>query len=344
MKNEKLQPERKPERRELDFGIVGNPLGPSPLVAERLARYAEHPSDQERLLKELTLRLSEWLGVPSEIIVVSAGSDCLIDAIAKLIAPLWPKVAIPVPTYFHIAEAVETNQVPVTPLPGIKQISLPRDDRTSGSLVWVCNPNNPTGTMVDPKVLRSFVEWNRSGMTVVDEAYWEIVDPDNLASQVRLVPSHPNLIVTKTFSKAFGLPEARVGMLFARPEIAALIRAEIQPPTAKGLVAALAGLDDLDHLRRSADWQERELTWLKNEIRRIPGIEIGGEPQVGILMVRHRELSLANLLPTRGIKVVDLDRTDGIRNEHYVRVGLKTRADNQALVDALWQIAQAGRR
>lgn len=126
------------------------------------------------------------------------------------------------------------------------------DDRTR--IVFVANPNNPTGTWVDANALRRFVErLPASTLVVIDEAYIEYVDDASFPDTSRWLPDFPNLVVTRTFSKAYGLAGLRVGYALAQPAVADMLNRVRQAFNVNSiaLAAARAALEDEEHLRKS---------------------------------------------------------------------------------------------
>jgi histidinol-phosphate aminotransferase len=121
-------------------------------------------------------------------------------------------------------------------------------------VVFIANPNNPTGTWLGEAELRSFVRsLPRSVLVVIDEAYFEYVQEDSYPDTTAWVAEHPNLIVTRTFSKAHGLAGLRVGYAVSHPEVADLLNRVRQPfnVNAAAQEAARAALDDQAHIARS---------------------------------------------------------------------------------------------
>lgn len=127
-------------------------------------------------------------------------------------------------------------------------------DRTR--LIFVCNPNNPTSTVVDPGELTRFIEAVPSDiLTVIDEAYVEYIRDGLLPDSLGLVRSHSNVVVLRTFSKAYGLAGARVGYAVADPDIITALGKVYVPFTATSLsqAAAIASLDASDELLARTD-------------------------------------------------------------------------------------------
>jgi histidinol-phosphate aminotransferase len=126
------------------------------------------------------------------------------------------------------------------------------DDETY--VAWVANPNNPTGTMLRPEVLEAFLKRvPERVIVVIDEAYNEYLSPDLKPETVKWLRRHPNLVVTRTFSKAYGLAGLRVGYALAHPSVADIMNRVRQPFNVNSiaLVAATAALDDMEFVARS---------------------------------------------------------------------------------------------
>jgi histidinol-phosphate aminotransferase len=121
-------------------------------------------------------------------------------------------------------------------------------------VVWIANPNNPTGTLLDSAALEAFVKRvPERVLVVIDEAYNEYLPPELKAETVKWLRRHPNLIVSRTFSKAYGLAGLRVGYAFAHPSVADIMNRVRQPfnVNSLALVAATAALDDMEFVARS---------------------------------------------------------------------------------------------
>jgi histidinol-phosphate aminotransferase len=126
------------------------------------------------------------------------------------------------------------------------------DDETY--VVWVANPNNPTGTLLASDALEAFVrKVPERVIVVIDEAYNEYLTPELKSDTLKWLKRHPNLVVTRTFSKAYGLAGLRVGYALAHPSVADIMNRVRQPFNVNNLalVAAAAALDDMEFVARS---------------------------------------------------------------------------------------------
>ena len=236
-----------------------NPLGPGPLALEAvravLPELSRYPDGNGFALKAA---LAERHGVTPAQITLGNGSNDVLELMARVfLAPGRESV---------FAEHAFAVYPIVTQAAGARPVVVPAreyghdlpamaeqvGERTG--LVFVANPNNPTGTWVDRESLRAFLDRIPSHVPViVDEAYAEYVQEPGYPDATAWVDDHPNLVVTRTFSKAYGLAGLRVGYAVSRPGIADLLNRVRQPfnVNAPAQAAALAALEDTDHLARS---------------------------------------------------------------------------------------------
>lgn len=177
--------------------------------------------------KELKKKISELMKMPADMIFIGgAGSDEAIDLTYRIFCnPGKDKVIIPMPTYGVYSVAAEINDISIIEVDLGKDFSLPVEEilKKSGEdkdikLIWICSPNNPTGNAYDPEEILKIAD-NFDGIVAVDEAYADFSKKGSLLYEIE---RHPNLIVLRTFSKAWGMASLRCGMAFAVPQIAAI--------------------------------------------------------------------------------------------------------------------------
>jgi histidinol-phosphate aminotransferase len=236
-----------------------NPIGVSPRAQEAIRAVvhdlARYPDGNGYELKQALVRR---FGVPMESIVLGNGSNDVLELAAR--AFLTPQSSA---VYAQHAFAVYPLVVQGT---GARGIEVPARDYghdpaamreaigPDTRLVFLANPNNPTGTFLEPAVLEAFI---RSvpvrTLVVLDEAYNEYLEPELREHAVSWLSRYPNLILTRTFSKAYGLAGLRVGYAFAAPEVADMMNRVRQPfnVNSVSLAAAAAGLEDHDFVRKS---------------------------------------------------------------------------------------------
>jgi len=144
------------------------------------------------------------------------------------------------------------------------------DDETY--VVWIANPNNPTGTLLAAEALEAFVRGvPERVLVVVDEAYNEYLPPELKSDTVKWLRRHPNLVVTRTFSKAYGLAGLRVGYALAHASVADIMNRVRQPfnVNSLALAAATAALDDMEFVARSFAANLQGLRQLEAGVQRL---------------------------------------------------------------------------
>lgn len=202
-----------------------NLLGPHPAIATTnpVAKANLYPDrDNRRVLEALAARLDfEWRHF-----WVGNGSDDVLDLCLRLFLEPGQRLVVPSPSYSmypHLARLSRVAYVPVETDEDF-QTSAARILAQKPDMVLVCNPNNPTGTLMDPRVVGEILE-SFDGPVLVDEAYADFSE----TSVAPLVDTHPNLLVARTLSKAYGLAGLRIGYGIAHPDVAELVR-RAKPP------------------------------------------------------------------------------------------------------------------
>jgi histidinol-phosphate aminotransferase len=205
-------------------------------------------------------------------------------------------------------------------------------------MVFIANPNNPTGTWVPKKELTEFLDRIREDVLVVlDEAYFEYVEEAEYPDGISLCKRYPNLVVTRTFSKAYGLASLRIGYAVSHPDIADLMNRVRQPfnVNSMSMVAALAALDDQTHVRQSVELNKKGLSYLESECRRLG---LGYIPSVANFLTINfgrDAMPIYDSLLLEGVIV----RPVGIYElPNHLRVTVGTEEENRRFVEALEKI------
>jgi histidinol-phosphate aminotransferase len=225
-----------------------NPYGLSEKAAQAIADAVKsanrYPGRELAALRNLIAQREQ---VSGDSVVLGAGCTEILSLACLLYGGEGKEVLTAEPTYSGFSSYVERLggtlvRVPVNDRWELDLDSMARRSTKSVSLVYVCNPNNPTSTMADAARLRAFGEdLARQSVVLVDEAYYELVEDAHRASMVELVRKGANVVVARTFSKLYGLAGLRVGYGIAKPEIAAQLRrvqTNFAPVNQLGLAAA----------------------------------------------------------------------------------------------------------
>lgn len=261
------QPGRPIEEVERELGLSGtikvasneNALGPSPAAlraienaASSLHRYPDGGA------VALSAALAKKFSVDASRIIVGNGSNEVLELLARIFIEPGDELLCSEYSFvvYRLAAVAAGGRAVLTPAAGLAHdLDAMADaitDRTR--IVFLANPNNPTGTYFDRDAFLRFLKRVPEEVCVVlDEAYAEFVEAPGYTSGLGDLDAHPGLVVVRTFSKAYGLAGLRLGYGFA-PEAIADAYARIREPFNTNLLAqaaAIAALDDSDHLRRS---------------------------------------------------------------------------------------------
>lgn len=236
-----------------------NPLGPSEkalaAIQAELPELCRYPDGNGFELKQ---KLSQRLGIDPAQLTLGNGSNDILELVARAFADSDSEVVYSQHAFAIYAIATQEISATHVPVPAkdwghdLDAMAAAVNDKTR--VIFVANPNNPTGTAVGRDALDRFLNAVPSSVIVVlDEAYGEYIDDPDFPDGLQWIGRHPNLVVTRTFSKAWGLAALRVGYAVSSPEVADILNRVRQPfnVSALGLAAAAAVLDDEAYLERS---------------------------------------------------------------------------------------------
>jgi histidinol-phosphate aminotransferase len=345
------QPGKPVEELERELGISNivklasneNPLGPSPKVTTDLQNHldelARYPDGSGYLLKE---RLRVKLGIDPARLTIGNGSNDVLELLARVfLAPglesvvsehsfvVYPLVTKALGAELKVVPAKDYGQDLEATLAAIS-------DKTR--MVFIANPNNPTGTWIDETSLVSFLDQVPDDVIVVlDEAYFEYVEEPGYPDGLSLVEPYPNLVVTRTFSKAYGLAGLRIGYAVSHPDIADLMNRVRQPfnVNSMSLAAALVALEDQDHVKKSVALNSQGMKFLTEACG---PMGLGFIPSVGNFLTvdfGRDAMPIYNALLHEGVIVRPIG-VYGMPNHLRVTVGLPE--ENARFVDALQKI------
>lgn len=317
-----------------------NPLGPSPKairavrqVVNDLHRYPESGCP------ELRETVAKKIGLKDENIVVGNGSNEIIELIAEAFISPGDEVIISEQTFIVYPIVIRLmDGVEVTVKLKNYTYDLPSmlEKITSKTkMVFVCNPNNPTGTIVDSAQVEEFLSNLPKHIVVVfDEAYYEYVTSSSYPQTIQYIKERP-LIVLRTFSKIYGLAGVRVGYGIANPEIIALLDRIRQPFNVNSLaiVAALAAIKDHKHIEESIKLNNEGKQFLYRAFNEI-GLEYVPTEANFIFVNLKKDVApvIDNLLKT-GIIIRPMGGT-------FARITIGTSSENEQLVNSLKRLLQ----
>jgi histidinol-phosphate aminotransferase len=337
-----------------ELGSNENPLGPSPraiaAIEAALVDVLRYPDPKALALK---MALAAQLGVDAGQITVGNGShellmliaQCFADATVSIVYSEFGFAVFPIAT---AASGAQPVRVPALPrdhpaMPyGHDLDALGGAVRPDTRIVYLANPNNPTGTWFDDAALARFLaRVPATTLVVVDEAYCEYVTAPGLTSALQFLPQHPNLIVTRTFSKAYALAGLRIGYAISSAQIAAVLERLRESFNANNLAlaGAEAALADPQHVARVREWNRAEREWLAAGLSAF-GLRVLPSQTNFVLIDFGRDATpIERALFERGVISRPMG---GYGLSECLRISIGSRAENERLLAALAAIMPAG--
>ncbi len=276
------------EELERELGIRGsiklasneNPLGPSPLAVEaivqRLRNLHRYPDGSGFYLKAA---LSRKFGLPADRIVLGNGSNEIIELVVRTFLSPGGHAIQPFPTFLVYEKIVKGAGGEITSVPlvdyGIDLDAVAAAIRADTKIVFINNPNNPTGSALTKKAMLDFLARVPKDLVVVlDEAYIEFASDSGVANGLQLLDAHPLLIVLRTFSKLYGLAGLRIGYGLSSKRIVDYLNRVRQPfnANALALAAAEAALEDTAFVEKTLRLVRDGLLYLYDRLSRL-GLE-----------------------------------------------------------------------
>jgi len=317
-----------------------NPLGCSPkakeAMIEHMDKIGDYPDGNAMKLREL---LSRKLGVGPDNILASNGLDEMIGLVAKAFVDKGDEVIvadITFPSYMMAAVAMGGKPV-VVPL---KDFTFDLDgilaaitDKTK--LIWICNPNNPTGTIITEGEFADFLQKVPSHILVIsDEAYREYVTRDDYPHDtVKFLSKYQNLLVMRTFSKAYGLAGIRVGYTMGDRDLLEKLNRvrETFNVNALAQVAAMAAFEDEDFLKKSYDLNFQGKSYLYGEFDKLGFYYAPSETNHIFVNVGKSGKDIFTELQKRGVIIRPM-------GGDFIRVSIGSMEDNRMFIKELKEL------
>ena len=252
-----------------------NPYGPSPKARAALADCASISNRYpDAAYREVINALAQKFNVKPENIILGCGSTEILRVADDAFLDPSRNVVAAAPTFeavLEYARVLNSNavQIPLTPDHRHDLPKMAAACTSKTGVAYVCNPNNPTGTVVTRDEFAAFVQAvPPTTLIVVDEAYFDFVDDPRYASAIEFIPAHPNVIVARTFSKIYGMAGMRLGYAIGAKEPIARLAAQLLQDNGNAAVlqAALASLADSDHVATCRAQLNATRQWLCAEL------------------------------------------------------------------------------
>jgi len=319
-----------------------NPLGPSGLaqaaIKKSLANINRYPDGNGFYLKR---RLARYFNIEPSRIVLGNGSDEIIDIIIKTFVEEDENIITADVTFleYEIISKVNNRKIITVPLKYFKYdleaIAKKIDKKTK--LIFIANPNNPTGTYVTKYELEDFMlDLPDEVLLVLDEAYDAFIDVDDFPNSLTYT-NNRNVIVMKTFSKAYGLAGLRIGYAISRPELISYMERARQPFNVNSLAqaAAAAALDDKKFLRKTREVILAGKEYLYSALQNLGIAYVPTVANFILVDVGRDAVTVFKDMLKYGVIVRDMKQY-GLKN--FIRVTIGTKKENERFIKVLRKI------
>lgn len=330
-------------REPLDFSANINPLGYPPLeelICREIKNIAHYPDNSYRGLCRAAAKFAE---VDQDCIVPGNGSSELIRLMAEACLEEGKLALVPTPSFGEYTNQsllaggmVEKIEIGEDGLPELDQALL-----ESADLLFLCNPNNPTGSLLSADQVTDLADRCERAETflLVDEAFIELSGPQE--SVAALAPEREYLFVMRSLTKSFGVPGLRLGFGVTNPDLARILNLA-RVPWSIGSIAAAAGehlLGCTGHLERSRQVIRAEIDYLDSALKGLGLVPLPS--QVNFILVNIEPCGLDSDVLTEktmheGVLVRDC-QSFGL-GKGYIRVAVRSREENRQLIDALKKV------
>ena len=331
----------------IKLGSNENPWGPSPkamkAIEDEIASINRYPESQ---LHELVSEIAQYSGVrDSQVIIGGDGADEIIDVLAKTFINPDDEFIVPLPSYMYYEYLLK--QYGARPVYAKWDLDENRLDEESifdsiterTKMIFLCSPNNPTGTLIDKEVLINIASKNPEVLIVIDEAYFEYSEVTNKD----LIDEFNNIFIIRTMSKVLGLAGMRIGYGLACEEIIEYMH-RIKPVfslTRLSFVAALNTFRDKEYITESIRKGIESRQYLYDEISKIDGLHVFPSKS-NFMLIRVKDTGftaseLALELMKKGIIVRDCTSFKGL-DEYWIRISICTLEEDEKFIDILKEV------
>lgn len=344
------QPGKPIEELEREFGITEsiklasneNPLGPSEKaikVAQQILQHAHYYPDGA--CYEFKQVLAEYLSVHAQQITVGNGSENILELIVKAYLHKDDTAIISEYAFLTIPLLIQSYGAKAKVVPtknwghDIENMIKAVDDKTR--VLFLVNPNNPTGTYItDTELLTLLKAIPPQVLVVIDEAYFEYIDKVDYPQSLRYLSLFPNLVITRTFSKVYGLAALRLGYAISSPDIADILNRSRLPFNVNSIAtkAACAALTDDEHVKKSIALNQNGMQQL---ISKLQTLKLDYIPSLGnfITIDVNDGMTVYQKLLRHGVIVRPLNAYQMIK---HIRVTVGTEEQNQRFLSTLESI------
>lgn len=336
----------------LDFSVNTNPLGMPDLVKEALHQAVEEAENYPDIRAQaLSAAVTEQLQVRKEQLVFGNGASELFHAVLHAIKP--SKILIPVPSFLGYEEAAKAIDGEVIFYEMKKEENFCLTDRILDvldeniSLVFLANPNNPVGNLVEPELIFQIAEKCRQCdiTLVLDECFMELTGKEQTYSFLKRLDEFPNVVVIRAFTKLYAIPGVRLGYLVCEQNLAEKIRLQLPEWNLSVFAqrAGVAAIKEQEYIARAVVCIQTQRQFLLEELQ-AAGCSVFDSDADYLLF--YSEMPLYELFLQRGILIRDCSNFRGLQRGYY-RIAVKSEEQNRMFAEVLREIhenAQAAER
>jgi histidinol-phosphate aminotransferase len=299
------------------------------------AHFNRYPDCQP---KNVLVPYAEYAGVQANQLLISRGADEGIELLIRTFCtPGKDSILICPPTYGMYAISAETCNVGIekVPLNADFSLDMPAIDAYQGKvkLVFICSPNNPTGTSISKAQLKQVLEhFADSALVVVDEAYIEFDASNTWATELA---AYPNLVVLRTLSKAFALAGLRCGFTLANCDVIQSIMKVIAPYPVPEPVAQIAAQalsqKGLEKMAEQVEYLQQQKQSVKQKLSQFSELELVGDDKANFILFRHpQKQALMDFLVANAVLI--RDQSKQVNLDNCLRITLGTQQQNDKLL------------
>lgn len=331
----------------IKLGSNENPWGPSPkamqAIKEEIKSINRYPESQ---LHELVSEIAKYSGVKdSQVIIGGDGADEIIDVLAKTFIDAGDEFIVPLPSYMYYEYLL--RQYGAKPVYAKWDLTENRLDVESiydsispkTRMIFLCSPNNPTGTLIDKEILAEIAAKNPDILIVIDEAYFEYSEVTNRD----LIDEYDNIFIIRTMSKVLGLAGMRIGYGLACSQIIEYMH-RIKPVfslTRLSFAAALNTFRDTEYIAESIRKGIESRQYLYDETSKIKGLKVfPSKSNFMLIDIRDTGFTAAELaeeLMKRGVIVRDCTSFKGL-DEYWIRISICTLEEDKRFIEILKEV------
>lgn len=336
----------------LDFSVNTNPLGMPDPVKEALHQAVEEAENYPDIRAQaLSAAVTEQLQVRKEQLVFGNGASELFHAVLHAIKP--SKILIPVPSFLGYEEAAKAIDCEVIFYEMKKEENFCLTDRILDvldeniSLVFLANPNNPVGNLVEPELIFQIAEKCRQCdiTLVLDECFMELTGKEQTYSFLKRLDEFPNVVVIRAFTKLYAIPGVRLGYLVCEKNLAEKIRLQLPEWNLSVFAqrAGVAAIKEQEYIARAVVCIQTQRQFLLEELQ-AAGCSVFDSDADYLLF--YSEMPLYELFLQRGILIRDCSNFRGLQRGYY-RIAVKSEEQNRMFAEVLREIhenAQAAER